>query len=100
MLGDALEPECVATVGLGHEAEPEPVHGFGLETGVEAECGFGAEAEADRVSRWSRQRKPAIPSYEPALLRPAFVPPAAWTRRPGAGLVLETEESGMPEAAE
>lgn len=92
MLADALEPECVATVGLGREAEPEPVHGFGLET--------GAEAETERVSWWSRQRKPAIPSYEPALLRPVFVPPAARTRRPGAGLVLETEESEMPEAAE
>lgn len=53
MLADALEPECVATVGLGREAEPEPVHGFGLETGAEAECGFGAEAETERVSWWS-----------------------------------------------
>lgn len=94
VLGDALEPECVASAG------PEPVHGFGLETGFEAEYGFGAEAEAEWVSWWSQQRRLVILSYEPALLRLAFEPPAARTRPQGAGLVLETEESEMLEAVE
>lgn len=94
VLGDALEPECVASAG------PEPVRGFGLETGFEAEYGFGAEAEAEWVSWWSQQTRLATLSYEPALLRLAFEPPAARTRPQGAGLVLETEGSGMPEAAE
>lgn len=43
--GDVPGPECVAFVGLGHRAEPESVHRFGLDAGVGAEYGFGAAAE-------------------------------------------------------
>lgn len=98
VLGDALAPECVTFVGLGHKAGPEPVHGFGLELGAEAVCGFGAGAEAVWVSQRLQQWRLVIPSYGPALMRLEFETSAARTQRQDVGLVLETEESEMPEA--
>lgn len=50
------------------------------------------------VSQQLQQRRRVNPSYEPAPMRPEFETSAAQTRRQGAGLVLETEESEMPEA--
>lgn len=96
VLGDALEPERVAFVGLVHKVGPGPVHGSG--PGAEAEYEFGAGVEVVWVSQWSQQRTRANLSCEPALPRLEFETSAAWTRRRGAGLVLETEGSEMPGA--
>lgn len=94
--GDASE--YVASAGLAHRARPGPVHRSELVSGAEFEVGLGAAAEAVGASQQTQQRRPVVPSYGPALLRPADETPAAPIQQKVAELALETEELEMIEA--